>query len=287
MTTTAELYRQGIAYLQAAGIENPQLETAFFLADILELTRAQLFITEEEVGLEDEDLFKSYLKRRAHREPFAYIVGRQEFWGLDFTVSPAVLIPRPETELLVEQLLTFIPEQGRFSGSILDLGTGSGILPVCLSLELPQARFVAVDISFSALEIARQNIRQHRCSEKISLVNADFLSAFRDKVFFDFIVSNPPYVKKSTFTTLQPDVVDHEPHLALDGGGEDGLKCISSFAHLVEKYLRPGGWFLMEIGFDQKQDVLELFASFTSFDHLAVLDDYAGLPRILMARRSL
>lgn len=285
MTTSAELYEQGISFLQAAGIDDPELESAFFLCDILKLTRPHLFISKREVGLDNEELFHSYLKRRVNREPFAYIVGHQEFWGLDFLVSPAVLIPRPETEILVEELLALVPEKESFSGTILDLGTGSGILPVTLSHELPQSTTVAVDISMDALAVARQNILRHGYETRIALLGADFLSAFNDKVQFDFIVSNPPYVKKSTFAGLQSEVVEHEPHLALDGGGDDGLDAISSFAPALETHLCPGGWFFMEIGFDQKQKVLDLFTSFSSFDHLTVLDDYAGLPRILKARR--
>ncbi len=287
MATAAELYKQGVAFLQAAGIEDPQLESTFFLCDILGISRPQLFISNHVVSLEDEELFFSYLKRRASREPFAYIVGHQEFWGLDFVVSPAVLIPRPETELLVEHLLALVPDQANFAGTLLDLGTGSGVLPVSLSHELPQATFVAVDISRAALKVACHNIQQHRCQDRISLLAADFLSAFNESALFDFIVSNPPYVKNSTFDLLQPEVVHHEPHLALDGGGDDGLASILSFAPVVGKFLRPGGWFLMEIGYDQKQEVLDLFGSFSSFDHLTVLDDYAGLPRILKARRTL
>lgn len=286
MTTTAALYAQGTAFLQAAGIDDPQLESAFFLCDILALSRSALYLEEREVGPVEEALFRTCLKRRAHREPFAYIVGHQDFRGHDFLVSPAVLIPRPETEMVVAELLSLVPDPLIFSGTILDLGTGSGILPVSLGLELPQATFVAVDISLAALAVARQNIHRHGCAQRISLVNADFLSAFGREALFDFIVANPPYVKRSTFGRLQPDVVDHEPHLALDGGGEDGLALITSFAAAVQKYLRPHGWFLMEIGHDQKQEVLELFGSFSSFDHLTVLDDYAGLPRLLKARRS-
>ncbi len=287
MTTTAELYEQGVAFLKAAGIEDPQLESAFFLCDILGVSRPQLFISSNLVSGQDEELFLTYLQRRAKREPFAYIVGHQEFWGLDFAVSPAVLIPRPETELLVEQLLATVSDKQFFAGTILDLGTGSGILPVSLSHELPQANFVAVDFSPAALKVARHNIDHHSCGQRVSLVAADFLTAFRASAQFDFIVSNPPYVKKATFTDLQPEVVNHEPHLALDGGGEQGLLAITSFAPSVADFLRPGGWFFMEIGFDQKQEVLDLFGSFSSFDHLTVLDDYAGLPRILKARRSL
>ncbi len=287
MTTTAELYEQGVAFLKAAGIEDPQLESAFFLCDILGVSRPQLFISSNLVSGQDEELFLTYLQRRAKREPFAYIVGHQEFWGLDFAVSPAVLIPRPETELLVEQLLATVSDKQFFAGTILDLGTGSGILPVSLSYELPQANFVAVDFSPAALKVARHNIDHHSCGQRVSLVAADFLTAFQASAQFDFIVSNPPYVKKATFTDLQPEVVNHEPHLALDGGGEQGLLAITSFAPSVADFLRPGGWFFMEIGFDQKQEVLDLFGSFSSFDHLTVLDDYAGLPRILKARRSL
>lgn len=285
MTTTAELYEQGASFLQAAGIDDPHLESAFFLCDILKISRSQLFVTSYEVDPDDEELFHTYLKRRSCHEPFAYIVGHQEFWGIDFFVSPSVLIPRPETELLVEHLLTLVPEKENFSGTLLDLGTGSGILPVSLSHELPQATFVGVDISWAALEVAHRNILRQGSADRISLLNADFLSAFNQNALFDFIISNPPYVKKATFANLQPEVVDHEPHLALDGGGDDGLVLISSFAPLVERFLRPGGWFLMEIGYDQKQEVLDLFGGFSSFDHLTVLDDYAGLPRILKARR--
>lgn len=287
MSTTAELYEQGVAFLKAAGIDDPQLESAFLLCDILGVSRPQLFISNNLVSGQDEELFLTYLQRRAKREPFAYIVGHQEFWGLDFAVSPAVLIPRPETELLVEQLLATVSDKQLFAGTILDLGTGSGILPVSLSHELPQANFVAVDFSPAALEVARHNIHHHSCGQRVSLVAADFLTAFQASAQFDFIVSNPPYVKKATFADLQPEVVNHEPHLALDGGGDQGLSAITSFAPAVADFLRPGGWFFMEIGFDQKQEVLDLFGSFSSFDHLTVLDDYAGLPRILKARRSL
>ena len=284
MTTSAELYEQGVAFLQAAGIDDPQLESSFFLSDILEISRSHLFVNDVDVSIEDEKLFHDYLKRRAAHEPFAYIVGHQEFWSLDFVVSPAVLIPRPETEMLVEYLLELIPDQRGFKGTILDLGTGSGILPVVLSHEMPLANFVAIDLSQAALSVASRNISYHNCQDRVSLVAADFLTAFNDNAQFDYMISNPPYVKKSTFDKLQPEVVDFEPHLALDGGGEDGLSFIRSFAPHIAKQLRPGGWFLMEIGFDQKQDVLDLFETFSSFDNLTVLDDYAGLPRVFRAR---
>jgi release factor glutamine methyltransferase len=287
MTTTAQLYEQGVLYLQAAGIEDPHLESAFLLGDILHISRSQLFVAAQDVSPAAEALFHASLQRRADHEPFAYIVGHQEFWGLDFQVSPAVLIPRPETELLVEQLLALVPAPRQFAGVLLDLGTGSGILPVTLCHEMPQARLVGVDISPAALAVARGNVLRHGCAARVSLLAADFLSAFQDTACFDFIVSNPPYVKKSTFGDLQPEVVAHEPHLALDGGGADGLGCITALAPAVGRFLRPGGWFLMEIGHDQKEQVLDLFGSFSSFDHLSVLDDYAGLPRIFKARRRL
>ncbi|PLX51464.1 MAG: peptide chain release factor N(5)-glutamine methyltransferase [Desulfobulbaceae bacterium] len=286
MTTVAHLYAQGTARLAAAQIDDPQLESAWLLADILGLSRAQIYIDgEQDVAEGQAALFHDSIERRMRHEPFAYIVGHQEFRGLDFQVSPAVLIPRPETELLVDELLTLIDQPRTFSGTLLDLGTGSGILPVSLARELPQATFVAVDLSLPALVVARQNIERHGVAHQVALIAADFLTALHGTAQFDFIVANPPYVRRASFDELQPEVIDHEPHLALDGGGEDGLALIAGFAPALRHHLRPGGWLVMEIGYDQKEAILQLFAGFSFFDQLGVLDDYAGLPRLLKARR--
>ena len=217
------------ATLKAAGIEDP-LREARILA---KATR-------------EPDTFQSYIKRRATHEPVAYIVGRREFWSLDFEVSPAVLIPRPDSETLVETALGEL--KARPPGKILDLGTGSGCLLIALLTEWPQSFGCGVDLSVGALDIARRNAVRLGVSSRIEFRQADFAEAIDQK--FDLIISNPPYIPDGIVSTLDPDVQNFEPHLALKGGA-DGLMSLHKIARTLPLMLAAGSPAIVEIGFDQ------------------------------------
>lgn len=226
--------------------------------------------------------------RRGRREPLAYIIGEWEFWSLPFAVTPEVLIPRPETELLVEEALRLAGELGSGEGeplSILDLGTGSGILAVVLARELPSARVIAVDCAPAALAVAWRNVYRHGVQTRLSLVAADWLSGLAaDKTLFDLVVANPPYVEDTALPGLEPEVRDYEPRQALDGGAA-GMAQIRRLAEELPPFLRPGGGLLMEIGWDQQAPVKQLFTSAAAWREVRILPDLAGLPRLLSCRR--
>lgn len=275
------LYRYGLARLKEAKISEAEVDAAFLLGHLLNLNRTQLQLAGDQIlPATTVTSFKQYITRRIAHEPVAYILGQQEFWSLPFIVSPAVLIPRPETELLLEIVLsTATPKE-----YVLDLGTGSGVIAVVLALELPDIVVYGVECSLQALQIAKINARQHNVLNQLHFINTNWLDAIKFTPQFDLIVSNPPYIASQQLALLQPEVRDFEPALALNGGtyGMESIKLITS---RLSEILRPGGWFFMEIGFDQEEHVLELFNSYTLFNNVVIHKDYAGHPRILQARR--
>lgn len=272
--------------LAAAGVEGAELEAALLLGHFLAQNRAALLLhADMEIPPPLLAVADQALARRLSREPLAYILGEQEFWSRTFAVNPAVLIPRQETELLIERALEFYPDRGQ-PYRFLDLGTGSGILAIVLACEFPRAQVVAVDRSFAALRTAAANGARHRVGERLRLVQADWLSACRALPLFDLVVANPPYIAEEVLATLEPEVKGHEPHTALNGGIA-GMRDIAVLAEQVAGVLRPGGWLLMEIGSDQQERVLKCFVSLGKYDRVEVRPDYAGLPRVLIARRIL
>ncbi len=275
------LYQSGVDQLQSCSIPDAELEASLFLAFILGVPRSSILLNQQECSADDISRFKAYISRRCQQEPFAYIIGLQEFWSLDFKVTPDVLIPRPETELIIEQVQAFFPDTG-FNGHVLDCGTGSGVLPITLATLYPQARFTAIDVSSAALAVAAENSRLHQVSERISFVEADFMAPLEFKQLFDIIVSNPPYVDVESFSSLQADVVDYEPHLALDGGGE-GFAIPKHLLRSLGQYLKPGGHLFMEIGYDQQQRAQDMLRSLSFYGQCKVINDYAGLPRMVHA----
>lgn len=281
-----EIYLSGVERLKAAEVADAEIESSLLLAHLLGLSRTQVLLHEEELADHILVRFEEHLVRRLNREPLAYILGEQEFWSLPFHVNRDVLIPRPETELLIEIALRVLEGEGQEpAGSILDMGCGSGVISIVLALELPKAAIYALDISPAALAIARENARRHGVYERIAFVNTDWLSALQAKPFFDLVITNPPYVARESFASLQPEVSRFEPRLALDGGA-GGREVMAAFAGDIAAVLKPGGRFFMEIGADQGEFVLDLFSSFEQFDGLTVYEDYAGLPRIFHGRRA-
>ncbi len=275
--TVAELLRQARQRLTDSTVEQPSREAHLLLGHVLERSEAGLRArTEEQVADELAERFRELVERRRLGEPVAYLFGEQEFYGRPFSVDPRVLIPRPETEHLVEAALALdLPASPR----VLDVGTGSGCIAVTLALETPGSRLIASDVSLPALGVARSNVELHDLSGRVALVQADLASAMRLRRF-DLVVSNPPYVDPEDVATA-PGVRDFEPHLALfaDGSGRDVLRRLLTAAQL----LRPDVHLLLEIGYDQGE---WLRASVP--DHLELVDivrDYSGIPRTAVLRR--
>jgi release factor glutamine methyltransferase len=236
--------------------------------------RAQLLAN----GRDDEtagfaERYQALIDRRARREPIAFITGRREFWGLEFEVSPDVLIPRPETELIVEAVCERRPDR-RSVSRIVDVGTGSGCLSVSLAREFPEARVTAIDISGAALSIAHRNATRHAVRDRVALVNGDLLGAVAGPV--DVIVSNPPYVPSAV--RLQPEIIRFEPPVALYSG-EDGLSALQALIESAQACLSDSGLFAVEFGFGQS-DAVETLADRAGWRSISIKDDLQGIPRV-------
>lgn len=290
-----ELYNSAVHRLTAAEISDPQLEARVLLGHVLRMNPVQLFLAaDREAAPPQLDLFEKILERRLQREPTAYILGRCEFWSLSFHVTKDVLIPRPETEFLIETVLRLVRQEGNApQGPIVDLGTGSGVIAVVLAREMSQwPEIYGIDNSFAALRVAKVNAELHCVAERVRFINADLFTAFGAHEQFGLIVANPPYVEQELLAAgaaasagaLQPEVVRHEPRLALDGGRQGG-EVMTRIADALSAVLKPGGWFFMEIGAGQSDFVLALFHSLSCFEAMHVYHDYAGLPRVFQARR--
>jgi len=234
---------------------------------------------EAEVSEAEAALFLALTARRAAGEPVQYLTGTQEFFGLELRVTPAVLIPRPETEHLVEAALAWSQTQ-REALRFLDIGTGSGAIAIAIAVNLPGVEIFAADISSAALDVARENAVRLGVSERIRFVESDLLSALGSaELPFDAILSNPPYIPSSDAATMQREVVGHEPHTALFAG-MDGLDIYRRLIPAAYAALRPGGLLALEIGFGQREALVELL---DGWDNVRFVDDYAAIPRVALA----
>ena len=221
--------------------------------------------------------YEAAIERRTRREPVAYITGAQEFWSRDFAVSPAVLIPRPETELIIEEAISMA------FATVADIGTGSGCLAVTIAAEFPRARVVATDISGPALAVARTNARRYRVADRIEFKETRYLDGIAGP--FDLIVSNPPYVTNDEYATLAPEVRDFEPRTALTAG-PDGLDDVRAVLACAVEKLDRGGMLLMEIGYGQAQAVRSLILGTPAMTLIRISSDLQAIPRIVIAQRS-
>ena len=228
---------------------------------------------------EQQAEYQRLIERRLRFEPIQYISGTQDFYGLALQVSPAVLIPRPETELLVESALAHLSHDRALR--IVDVGTGSGAIALALATHLPQATITAVDLSLDALDIAQSNIREHGLSDRIRILKSDLLESMENEQPFDAIVSNPPYVAPGDAPTLHPQVRDFEPHAALFAG-DSGLDIYRSLIPQAERLLKPGGLLALEFGFGQADDLRAMLAPWRT---PTLLDDLQGIPRVALAWR--
>lgn len=273
------------AELSALGLDAPRLSAELLGAKAFGLTRLGLLV-QSKTQLSQEALaaFRALVARRAKGEPVAYILGEKEFFGLGFRVTVDVLIPRPETEMLIEEAQRLYPADAplRFA----DFGSGSGALAVALAHVFPQARGLAVDLSSKALDVARGNARRHQVEDRLEFLCADFTSLHLPAGALDLVVANPPYVTEAEYAALSPEVHDFEPRSALLSP-DAGLAHIRGLAPMAARALRPGGVLLCEFGSSQGRAVLDIFEDPASgFSDPVVLTDYAGLDRMLRASRS-
>jgi release factor glutamine methyltransferase len=280
-----ELLENTAAALELSGVKDAVREAELLLQHCLNLSRSGLFVRLDSRIEPDRLLgFQKLLTRRCRREPLQYITGSCEFWSLDFIVNPAVLIPRPETEMLIEYVVTVLADRRNDKLQFLDLCTGSGVIATVLAREFSAAHVTAADISPEALAVAGRNIFKHAVDDRVSLLCADLFTGLCKRPVFDCIVTNPPYVVAGEIDFLEPEVRDYEPYLALSGGSE-GMDCIRRICRSAAHRLKSSGWLFMEIGSDMELPVLEAFHASKSFEKIQVLPDLAGLPRVLQARR--
>ena len=267
--------------LVANNVEDAALETEVLLRHTLEVDRAKLLADlNNEVSPEQENTFWSLIKRRLNSEPTAYITGHREFYGIDFYVNRHVLIPRPETELLVENAICLA--QNRHLSSIADVGTGCGAIAISLALNLPKAKIYATDISASAIQVARINCQKHGVENRINLLHGDMLEPLPESV--DLIIANLPYVREIDLSPLGQ--ANYEPLIALNGG-PDGLEKMRQLCRQLDSKLRPGGCLLMEIGQGQKNAVTYVLHNLFPSAKMEIVPDLCGIDRMVSVTLSI
>jgi len=305
--------KEGMAQLRAAQIPSHTLATELLLMHTLGRDRAWIYShSEDALDPATAEMFLALITRRAAGEPVQYLTGKQEFWGLEFEVTPAVLIPRPETEHVMEVALARLGERGikihmdtgapREKLRVADVGTGSGCLAVALAWELPHAEVYATDISAPALQVAGRNAAHHGVAERIHFLKRDLLTGLESTdptsegarhampasaggvALFDLIVSNPPYVARSEAAQLQREVRDHEPHTALFGG-PTGVEMYQRLIDQARDLLRDRGILVLELGHDSAEHVRGIFDARQGWTNVALTMDLAGIPRVLAAER--
>ncbi|UCG14491.1 MAG: peptide chain release factor N(5)-glutamine methyltransferase [Deltaproteobacteria bacterium] len=287
--TILKLLQWTTSYFEERSVAEPRTSAEVLLAHVLRQDRLFLYLNYDR-PMETRELsaFRECVKRRAAGEPSQYITGTQEFWSLPLQVSPDVLIPRPETELLVEAVLEFVRGNNaiRTNLRILDLGTGSGAIAIALAKEMSTAEIVAIDLSTAALRLARENAHRHKLGGRIHFVRGDLLAGIPVCAEgFNVVVTNPPYVSQTEFQRLPREIRNHEPRHALDGG-PDGLAVISCIVKEAPGLLRPSGGLFLEMGAGQSGIVSKQVARNKQYRYSYILRDYSGLDRVLVAEKS-
>ncbi|MBW1799319.1 MAG: peptide chain release factor N(5)-glutamine methyltransferase [Deltaproteobacteria bacterium] len=276
-------------YFKEKGIESPRLNAEILLAHLLNMSRIKLYLHYDQ-PLTDSEIagYRSLIRKKIRGEPTQYITGYQEFWSLDFVVGPQVLIPRPESELLVEKTLELCRESELWAegpAKVLDLGTGCGSLAIAIAKELKDPAIWASDISEEAVSIARKNARRHQVESRIEFLCGDLWQPIKDQgLVFDIILSNPPYILSSDIENLSPDVKDYEPLLALDGK-EDGMFYIRRIIAEAPHFLVSGGWLLIPMDPDQTDGALELCKENGAYGLQKRFMDYSHRYRVVLAQK--
>jgi release factor glutamine methyltransferase len=281
--TILELIQWTTSYFKTHDIDSPRTTAELFLADVLNMKRIDLYLKyDRPLNLSELEAFKALIKRRVSREPVAYIRGYKEFWSMDLKVTPDVLIPRPETECLVEAALPrLLDTDGGKAKKVLDLGTGSGAIVLALASQCPDHIFFATDLSSKALKVASENALRHGLKKRIHFFSGDWFFPFRkNSALFDVIVSNPPYIRSEDMKELQPEVCEYEPRMALESE-KDGLGAIRRIVQHAHVHLKPEGYLLMEIDHDQKNDVQHIIDQTDQYQDVYFSKDYGGYYRVV------
>ena len=266
-------------FFESKGIETARLDAELLLAHALACRRIDLYARYDEVPAgEPLNRFRAMVKQRGARTPAKYLTGECEFYSLKLAVSPSVLIPRPETEFLVERALEVLPKDGETL--VADLGTGSGAIAIAVAARRRKARVVATDASADALAVARGNTERHDVAGQVELREGSWFQALEPGMLFDAILSNPPYVARADLERAMPEVRDHEPRRALDGG-HDGLDSLRPLVAGAPEWLKPGGWLIVEVGAGQAKAVVALADEAENYEAPTVAPDLAGIGRVV------
>jgi release factor glutamine methyltransferase len=281
--TVLEVIQRSTGFLARKGVESPRLQVELLLSHALGVPRLNLYLDfEQQLTGANLGIVRELVRRRGDREPLQHIIGSTSFCGYEIRVNRHVLVPRPETEMLAERAWQFLVAASDPPCTALDFGTGSGCLAIALAAHCPGAQVHAADISDEALRVARDNAALHKLSDKILFHSGDGFAALPRGLLFDLIVSNPPYIPSAEIEALAPEVRDHDPRLALDGGA-DGLDFYRRLASEAASHLRPAGRMLLESGDAQSEQISHIFVQ-----HMWVVEsveaDYTGRPRILTLR---
>jgi len=279
MLTVLEAINRSTEFLEKKNIESPRTNAEHLLAHVLKCKRLDLYLAFDRPLKENEtDIYRELIVRRGKTEPLQYIVGTVEFYGLEFKVNPSVLIPRPETELLIEKILESVNKED--SLKILDIGTGSGNIAVSLAKNLSNSTLTAIDISEDAIEVAEENSELNNINGQISFYKIDFVNeqGFSESNF-DLIVSNPPYVSINDYSGLSPELKDHEPKIALTDN-KDGLNFYSEISKKAQTLLNKNGKLFFEVGMGQAEEVKTILIQ-NSFSDIEIFKDYSNIERVV------
>ena len=287
--TRLESLNQTTNRLKVHRVENPRLNAELLLARSLNVSREGLYMSLHDLLEEKErEALEKMVQRRISGEPLQYILGQQEFWSIDLKVDSRVLIPRPETELLIEQSLPILSELSlKRDPFVLEIGTGSGAIAIALAKEVKNIFLIATDISRDALIVAKENARSAGVLDRIKFVTGDLFRPFhpmKGRATFDLILSNPPYIVRRKINTLAEEVKDYEPRVALDGG-EDGLAFYRGIIPEASFYLREGGWLFLEVALGQSGDVSEMIKGEGHFLEPQRIPDLSGIGRVVRAQK--
>jgi release factor glutamine methyltransferase len=282
MLTILDAIKLSTDYLEKKGIESARLNSELMLAEILSCKRLDLYLAFERPLKDYEvDKLREWIGRRGKFEPLQYIIGKADFYGSQFIVNNLVLIPRPETEILVDRVI--VQNKSRKQLRILDIGTGCGIIPIVLALHILDATIFAIDNSADAIEVAKQNAEMNNVAERIEFLTSDIFSAQFAEDSFDIIVSNPPYVSLTEYGTLQKEIVDYEPKQAVTDMGS-GMKFYSYISEKAKSWLKQDGKLYFEVGKDQYETV-KMFMSDNGFKNITAVKDLLSIDRIVIGEK--
>ena len=278
MLTVLESLKLSTEYLEKKGIESARLNAELLLAEILNCKRLDLYLKFDQPLRENEvDIYREWISRRGKFEPLQYIIGRVEFYGMQFKVTRDVLIPRSDTEILVEEVINFAKDKSGLR--ILDIGTGSGNIPIALAKNLTNAEITSVDVSANAIEVAKENALLNNVESKVEFILSDIYHLKIETDLFDIVVSNPPYISAEEYPTLQKEIVDYEPSIALTDSN-DGLNFYRTITEKSKSFLKKEGKIFFEIGKEQFDDVEKILLK-NNFLNIKITKDYQQIERVI------